>query len=62
MGIETLKWPKVGTLLAGVALSALCGFVTPTASEAQAPAQKPNILFVMTDDVGWMTPGSTTRA
>ena len=27
------------------------------APSAQAQDQKPNILFIMTDDVGWMTPG-----
>ena len=58
MEFGTLKWPKVATLLAGVVQSALSGIVSPAASEAQAPAPaEPNILFVMTDDGGWMTPG-----
>ena len=27
-----------------------------TQAQAQAPAQKPNILFIMGDDIGWMQP------
>ena len=29
---------------------------------AQAPAGKPNILFIMGDDIGWMQPASTIAA
>jgi arylsulfatase A-like enzyme len=45
-----LKSTAVG-LTAGIGLTAL------TAPSAFAQDQKPNILFVMTDDVGWMVPG-----
>jgi arylsulfatase len=44
-----------GALAVGLSLFAL-PLLTP-AAHAQAPASKPNILFVMTDDVGWMAPG-----
>ncbi len=51
----------MGALAAVMSLVALL-LLTPTAraqaqTQDQTPAQKPNILFVMTDDVGWMTPG-----
>ena len=29
---------------------------SPTKAQAPAPAQKPNILFIMGDDIGWMQP------
>ena len=45
----------LGGLAAGLFLVALPGLVGP--AQAQAPAAKPNILFVMTDDVAWMAPG-----
>ena len=45
-------------LMAGAALVALAmtTALTPPSAIAQ-DAAKPNILFVMTDDVGWMNPG-----
>jgi hypothetical protein len=30
--------------------------VTNTPATAQQPSQKPNILFIMGDDIGWMQP------
>ena len=46
--------------------AALLGFVSSsalTASSAMAQdTAKPNILFVMTDDVAWMAPGSIMGA
>jgi len=45
----------VTSLLAGAALCASASTIATTSALAQE--QKPNILFVMTDDVGWMTPG-----
>jgi arylsulfatase A-like enzyme len=35
-------------------LAAIAGLVTP--AQAQAPAQKPNIMLIMGDDIGWMQP------
>ena len=39
-------------------LGLLAGFVAVVAASSQAPAQqqKPNILFIMGDDIGWMQP------
>ena len=42
---------------ASVGATARAQAQTPAATAPAAQAQKPNILFVMTDDVGWMTPG-----
>ena len=51
------------TLTAGAALAALASTTALTASSAMAQdTSKPNILFVMTDDVGWMARASTIRA
>ena len=46
------------SLTAGAALAALASTTALTAPSAMAQdAAKPNILFVMTDDVAWMAPG-----
>src|SRR5215470_9797679 len=42
-------------ILAGILLSTLAMMNAPPAAQAQAPA-KPNILFIMGDDIGWMQP------
>src|SRR5882762_6357162 len=43
---------RIGSLLvSGVALLGLC-----FPAVAQAPASKPNIIFIMGDDIGWMQP------
>ena len=34
----------------------LCAGLWSTQAQAQAPAQKPNIIFIMGDDIGWMQP------
>src|SRR5258708_34964865 len=44
---------RIGRLL--VSGIALLGLSLPAI--AQAPASKPNILFIMGDDIGWMQPG-----
>ena len=54
MQIESLKWPKLGALVAVLTMGAIPGPVSP--AHAQAPAQKPNIMFIMGDDIGWMQP------
>src|ERR1700721_3110418 len=47
---------RIGALLISTALVATsCAAITPPAF-AQAPAGKPNILFIMGDDIGWMQP------
>ena len=53
--ISTAK-AALGTaaVVGGLLLSAVSGFVSP--AQAQAPAQKPNILFIMGDDIGYMQP------
>ncbi len=44
------------TLTAGAALAALASTTALTATSAMAADQKPNIVFVMGDDIGWMQP------
>ena len=39
-----------------VGLSLLVLPELPPAAHAQAPTQKPNIMFIMGDDIGWMQP------
>jgi hypothetical protein len=36
------------------ALVVLCSVTTITSVPASAQGQKPNILFIMADDIGWM--------
>src|SRR5437762_10949547 len=63
------KWPFLATpprktrglrscasLLGATMLMSLSGPGT-TPATAQQPPQKPNILFIMGDDIGWMQPG-----
>jgi len=38
---------------------AFLGIAVP--SEAQAQTSKPNIMFIMGDDIGWMQPGTYHR-
>src|SRR6202046_2520183 len=52
MDMGKLKWPKLGAVIAGVSLTAISGLVGP----AQAQAPKPNIMFIMGDDIGFMQP------
>jgi arylsulfatase A-like enzyme len=49
---------RIGSLLvSSVALAALSLPALNLPAFAQAPAAKPNILFIMGDDIGWMQPG-----
>ena len=49
---------KLGSMLvSSVALAALSLPASNFPALAQAPAGKPNILFIMGDDIGWMQPG-----
>jgi arylsulfatase A-like enzyme len=45
----------LGGLVVGLLLIVVAALVSP--AQAQAPAQKPNILFIMADDIGWMQVG-----
>ena len=54
MTVRHLTWPRLGAFAAGLLLAAMPGLVSP--AQAQAPAQKPNIMFIMGDDIGWMQP------
>jgi arylsulfatase A-like enzyme len=49
-------WRRFGALIAGLCL--LTAVTVPSSAQSQtpAPAQKPNILFIMGDDIGWMQP------
>src|SRR5215212_6557339 len=48
---------RLGTLLAStVTLAAMSLPALSPSAFAQAPAAKPNILFIMGDDIGWMQP------
>ena len=54
---KTLGWLKrsCGILLGATMMVPLCGPAS-TPAAAQQPAQKPNIIFIMGDDIGWMQP------
>jgi arylsulfatase len=58
-GFGVMKISKrIGSLLvSSVALAAVSLLATNVPASAQAPAGKPNILFIMGDDIGWMQPG-----
>jgi arylsulfatase len=56
MKMKQLKNICLGT---AVSLSIIAGLSAPAAAQQQPPAgqqQKPNILFIMGDDIGWMQP------
>src|SRR5271163_3529576 len=54
-----LGWPSLGAMAAGFMQAAALALVSPAL--AQAPAQKPNIVFIMGDDVGWFNLGAYHR-
>src|SRR5260370_38187821 len=49
-----VRWVRLGAMAAGFLLTA-AALLGPAG--AQAPAAKPNILFIMGDGIGWMRPG-----
>ena len=49
-------------LISATALAALSLPAINLPAYAQAPAAKPNILFIMGDDIGWMQPSIYHRA
>ena len=55
MKVRHLTWPRLGAFAAGLLLAAVAGLVS--SARAQAPAQKPNIIVIMGDDIGWSNIG-----
>jgi arylsulfatase A-like enzyme len=53
MTARHLRWVRLGAMAAGFLLAA-SALLSP--AQAQAPAAKPNILFIMGDDIGFMQP------
>ena len=52
------KRPKTfASAAAGIAAAVTACLGSPPSAQAQAAAQKPNILFIMGYDIGWMQPG-----
>ena len=54
MKARHLRWVRLGAVAAGLLLAAAA---LPSPVQAQAPAPKPNIMFIMSDDIGWMQVG-----
>src|SRR5712691_9160810 len=55
MKVRHLTWPRLCAFAAGLLLAAVPGLISP--AQAQVPAQKPNILVIMGDDIGWSNIG-----
>ena len=51
MKVRHLTSPRLGAFAAGLLLAAAAGLVSP--AQAQAPAQKPNIMLIVADDLGY---------
>ena len=47
---------NAGRILRALGLALAAMVMAPGSALAQAPAKKPNILFIMGDDIGWMQP------
>jgi arylsulfatase A-like enzyme len=58
MKVRHLTWPRLGAFAAGFLLAASPGLVSPALAQAPAPTQKPNIIVIMGDDVGWFNIGA----
>jgi arylsulfatase A-like enzyme len=54
MNHRRVRRVRLGAMAAGFLIAA-SAILSPT--QAQAPAPKPNILFIMGDDIGWMQVG-----
>ena len=48
---------RIRGLLISTALAAISSSAMDLPASAQTSAGKPNILFIMGDDIGWMQPG-----
>ena len=55
MKVRHLTWPRLGAFAAWLLLAAATAAL-PSPAQAQAPAAKPNIMFIMGDDIGWLQP------
>jgi arylsulfatase A-like enzyme len=53
--LRSLQWPSLGAIAAGLLLAASLGHVGSAQAQEQ---QKPNIVFIMGDDVGWFNIGA----
>ena len=53
MKARHLGWARLRAVAAGLLLLAAPALVSPTLAQAPS-AQKPNVLFIMADDIGWM--------
>jgi arylsulfatase A-like enzyme len=52
MKVQHLRWPSLGAFAAALLLATLPGSgVSP--AQAQAPSQKPNIMLIVADDLGY---------
>ena len=47
----------ISTIWGALAVLCTATIMTSTSASAQQQGQKPNILFIMADDIGWMQPG-----
>jgi hypothetical protein len=56
MTVRHLTWPRLGAFAAGLSLAAAPGLVN--SAQAQAQQQKPNILLITGDDIGWFEIGA----
>jgi arylsulfatase len=54
MKVRHLTWPRLSAFAAGLLLAAAA---VPCSAQAQGPAQKPNIIVIMGDDIGWSNIG-----
>ena len=61
MKVRHLTWPRLGAFAAWLLLAAATAAL-PSPAQAQAPAAKPNIMFIMGDDIGWLQPSVSTVA
>jgi arylsulfatase len=50
--------PILATLVVSVALALVTGIAGPAAAQAKGEGKKPNIVFIMGDDIGWFNIGA----
>src|ERR1700730_15813956 len=51
MKVRHLTWPRLGAFAGGLLLAAVPALFSP--AQAQGPAQKPNIVLIVSDDFGY---------
>ena len=54
-----MRFSNAGAVVALAGGIAVAAFAIASPGTAQAQEKKPNILFIMGDDIGWMQPSST---